>query len=183
MRHAPELEKLVAGIRKAASTGNATNALRELLLESVLQPNAIAGAIADISDDELMLFEDSSCSVWSCRYSSDAVFAPHEHCMTAHIAVFRGTEVEVMYRRESGEMRHIGNTPVGAGEVLTLSPDAIHAVTADGTEQSHAIHVYEGPLTQVSRSLYDWNTGAAVEFSMENFHAMKRVKSQMLEFH
>ena len=182
MKYAPEIDVLLGGIRNVAGADNATDALRELLQQSVLKPNAIADAIAEIIDDELILFEDSSCSVWSCRYSSDAVFAAHEHCMTAHIAVFRGSEVEVMYRREPGVMCHAGNTLVGAGEVLTHTPDVIHAVTADGTEHSHAIHVYEGPLTQVSRSLYDWNTGAAVEFTMEYFHVMKRVKSQMLEF-
>ena len=65
---------------------------------------------------------------------------------------------------------------------MHLSHVAVHAVTADGDGQSHAIHVYEGPLTQIQRSLFDWVTGEEVEFTMENFHAMARNKADMDEF-
>ena len=65
---------------------------------------------------------------------------------------------------------------------MRLGPDAIHAITSDGDEQSIAIHVYEGPLTQVERSLFDWTTGAEVDFTMENFQAMARRKEDMAEF-
>ncbi|MBY6068405.1 hypothetical protein KUW17_16780 [Leisingera aquaemixtae] len=102
--------------------------------------------------------------------------------MGVHIAVYRGTEVEVLYKREPGKMRHGGNCLVKAGDVVRLGTEAIHAITADGSGQSHAIHVYEGPLTQIDRSLFDWTTGAKVEFSMENFHAMARRKTSMTEF-
>ena len=112
----------------------------------------------------------------------NVVFAPHEHGMGVHIAVYRGTEVEVLYKRAPGKLRYGGNTLVKAGEVVRLGPEAIHAITSDGSEQSIALHVYEGPLTQIERSLFDWTTGEAVEFSMENFYAMARRKVDMDEF-
>lgn len=58
----------------------------------------------------------------------------------------------------------------------------IHAVTAEGAGQSHAIHIYEGSLTKVHRFLFDWSTGREIEFTMENFHAMQRTKLEMAEF-
>lgn len=179
---APVLDELLSEIREAARSVNAFARLQQVLRNSVRQPDSIANAIAGIDDDEVLLFEDETCSVWSCRYQSDVVFAPHEHCMTAHIAVYRGAELEVMYQCESAGLRHTGNKVVSAGEVLTLPPDAIHAVSAEGQSQSHAIHVYQGPLTGVTRSLFDWSTGARVEFSMDNFYAMRRQKSEMSEF-
>lgn len=86
----------------------------------------------------------------------------------------------MFYKREPGKLRHSGNSLVETGDVVRLDHDAVHAVTADGDAQSHAIHVYEGPLTQIQRSLFDWVTGEEVEFTMENFHAMARDKAEMV---
>lgn len=176
------LEDLVIRIRKAAASDDRLSTIREVLKESLSDKEDLANAIAAFEEDEVMVFQDETCSIWTCRYSSDVVFAPHEHRMGVHIAVYRGTEVEVLYKREPGKLRHGGNSLVRAGNVVHLGPDAIHAITADGSVQSHAIHVYEGPLTQVERSLFDWTTGEKVAFSMENFHAMSRRKSDMAEF-
>ncbi|UWQ89795.1 hypothetical protein K3727_13355 [Rhodobacteraceae bacterium M382] len=176
------LEDLVHQIREAAGSPERSLALRELLTDSQSRKQDLADAIADLEEDEVMMFEDETCSIWTCRYAPDIVFAPHEHCMSVHIAVYRGTEVEVLYKREPGQLRHGGNTLVQAGDVVRLGPEAIHAITADGDEQSCAIHVYEGPLTRIKRSLFDWTSGEQVEFSMENFHAMARRKVDMDEF-
>ena len=176
------LPDLVAQIRTAAASPDRSAALRALLQDSQNRKEELADAIASLAEDEVMLFEDETCSIWSCRYGSDLVFAPHEHRMSVHIAVYRGAEIEVLYKREPGKLRHGGNSIVGAGQVVRLGPEAIHAITGDGVGQSHAIHVYEGPLTRTERSLFDWNTGAEVEFTMENFHAMSRAKADMDEF-
>ena len=106
--------------------------------------------------------------------------------MAVTIAVYQGAEVEVMYTREPGSLQHSGNLLIAAGEVVELEPDIIHAVTGHttdgGTSQSRAIHVYHGPLTKVQRNLFDWHSGDAVDFTMENFHAMRRNKTDMPEF-
>lgn len=175
-------DNLVLDIRLAIADETPSVALRTLLHNSFRKTDAINRAIADASDDEVLLFEDDSCSIWSCRYNADVVLAPHEHCMTAHIAVYRGTEVEAIYQRDGTQLRHLENKVINAGEVVTLKPDVIHAVTAKGNEQSYAIHIYEGPLTRVKRALFDWNSGAQVDFTMTNFHAMRRVKAEMKEF-
>ncbi len=175
------LEELAGTIREAAASPDHTAAIRAVLQASQSRKEDLADAIAKLDEDEVMLFEDETCSIWTCRYNSDVVFAPHEHCMGVHIAVYRGAEVEVLYKREPGKLRHGGNRLVRAGDVVRLGPDAIHAITADD-EQSLAIHVYEGPLTQVQRSLFEWTTGEEVEFTMENFHAMARRKVDMTEF-
>ncbi|MEO9819479.1 MAG: hypothetical protein ABJZ83_07705 [Yoonia sp.] len=175
------LEDLFGQIRDAAASGDRSSAIRAVLLESQSRKDDLAEAIAELIADEIMVFEDETCSIWTCRYSSDVVFAPHEHCMGVHIAVYRGAEVEVLYKREPGKLRHGGNSLVKAGDVVRLGPDAIHAITADD-KQSIAIHVYEGPLTRIKRSLFDWTTGEEVEFTMENFHAMARRKANMVEF-
>ncbi len=176
------LDDLVGQIRQAAASEDRSTAIRAFLEGSLSQMDDLADAIAATEEDEVMLFEDESCSIWTCRYGAEVVFAPHEHCMSVHIAVYRGAEVEVLYKKEPGKLRHGGNRIVKAGEVVRLGPEAIHAITADGKEQSCAIHVYEGPLTQVERALFDWTTGDEIEFTMENFHSMARRKADMAEF-
>jgi predicted metal-dependent enzyme (double-stranded beta helix superfamily) len=166
------VENFVEQARIAAASGSPTSAIRDLLKSSMSEADTMADAIASLPDDEVMLFEDETCSIWTCRYDPDVVLAPHEHCMSVHIAVYRGAEVEVLYKREPGRLKHGGNKVISAGEVASLGPDAIHAISAEGQGQSHAIHVYEGPLTAVKRSLFDWASGAEVDFTMENFHAM-----------
>ena len=176
------LEELVGKIRNAAAGEESSSAIRTLLQNSQSRKDEFADAIAAMNEDEVRLFEDNTCSVWTCRYHSGVVLAPHEHRMDAHIAVYRGVEVEVFYKRKPGKLHHSGNSPVRSGDVVHLGHDAVHAVTADGDDQSHAIHVYEGELTQIQRSLFDWVTDEEVEFTMENFHAMARNKADMVEF-
>ena len=173
----------MAQIRTAAASPDRSAALRTLLQDSQNRKEELADAIASLAEDEVMLFEDETCSIWSCRYGSDVVFAPHEHRMSVHIAVYRGAEIEVLYKREPGKLRHGGNSIVGAGQVVRLGPEAIHAITGDGVGQSHAIsRLRRSANTRTERSLFDWNTGAEVEFTMENFHAMSRAKADMEEF-
>lgn len=176
------LKDFVAQIREAAASEDRKLAIRALLQDSQSRKELLADAIAALEEGEVMFFEDETCSIWTCRYDPHVVFAPHEHGMGVQIAVYRGTEVEVLYKRALGKLRHGGNTLVKAGDVVRLGPEAIHAITSDGSEQSIAIHVYEGPLTQIERSLFDWTTGEEVEFSMENFYAMARRKADMDEF-
>ncbi|WP_298862731.1 hypothetical protein [uncultured Sulfitobacter sp.] len=176
------LNSFVERARVAAASDNATFAIRKLLKSSFSESETMADAIASLETDEVMLFEDEFCSIWTCRYNSDVVLAPHEHCMPVYIAVYRGTKVEVLYKREPTRLRHGGNKVISAGEVTSLGADAIHAITAEGFGQSHAIHIYEEPLTAVKRSLFGWVSGEEVDFTMENFHAMQRQKPDMEEF-
>lgn len=176
------LADLVANARKAAASDDSAAAIRAVLADTQRFRDEMADAIAVSEEDEILLFEDDTCSIWTCRYDADVVLAPHEHAMPVHVAVYRGTEIEVLYKREPGRLRHGGNKAVPAGDVISLGRDAIHAITSEGPGQSHAIHIYEGPLTRVERSLFDWESGAAIAFTMENFHAMKRMKADMVEF-
>lgn len=173
------LDILVDEARAAAAEADPSEALRAMLADTLYDCDAMADAIAAQPDDEVLLFEDTTCSVWSCRYDAETVLPPHEHCMTVHIAVYRGTEVEVLYRREPDCLSFGGTAAVEAGSLLSLGPDAVHAVTADGTVQSHAIHIYEGPLTEVKRSLFNWEDGGEVEFTTANFHTMMRKRDDV----
>ena len=175
-------DDFVRDARTAARDPEPTKAVRRLLEATLEDPSAIAEAIPDQADDEIMLFEDETVSIWSCRFQPHVVMPPHEHKMTAHIGVFRGGEKNILFRREPDALRHVKTTVVQPGDVFSIGPDGIHAVTAEGDLASHALHVYLGPLMQVERALFDWHTGAAVAFTMENFHRMKRPASELADY-
>jgi predicted metal-dependent enzyme (double-stranded beta helix superfamily) len=175
------LDIFVDEARAAAGEADPSDALRALLIETLNDCDAMADAIAAQPKDEVLLFEDQMCSIWSCRYDPDVVLPPHEHCMKVHVAVYRGTEVELLYQRDAEGLHFGGATPVHAGGLVSLGPDAVHAVTANGDGQSPAIHIYEGPLTDVKRRLFNWTDGSAVDFTMENFHSMLRKRADVPE--
>jgi predicted metal-dependent enzyme (double-stranded beta helix superfamily) len=167
-------DAFVEAARIAAASGNPTAAIRGLLAETLADPAAVAAALPPQDEDEIILFEDETVSVWSSRFQPHVIMPPHEHRMTAHIGVIFGVEKELLFRRENGRLIHVSDKAVRPREVLSLGPDAIHAVTAAGNAPSHALHVYTGALSAVERSLFDWETGDPVPFTMENFHAMQR---------
>ena len=172
------IDDFVAAARKAAVDREPTKAVRQVLLDTLVNPDPVADAIAAQEEDELLLHEDETVSIWTCRFVPDRVVPPHEHKMDVHIGVFRGAEDNILYRRVDGELIRAKSKTVEAGDVFSLGADGIHAVTASGTEPSLALHVYLGPLMQVERSLFDWETGAKVAFTMDNFHDMTKPKAE-----
>ncbi len=99
---------------------------------------------------------------------------PHEHCLKVLIGAYSGGEKSILYERTADGLKEIDTVIAYAGEVIALDKDAIHAVTTQDDQPSHAIHVYFGPLMKLERDLFDWDSGHAVNFTLENFDAMKR---------
>lgn len=87
-----------------------------------------------------------------------------------------------MFRLEDSGLKHAKSVIVNSCEILSIGADGLHAVTANGDTHSHALHVYLGPLTKVKRDLFDWTTGDAVDFTMENFENMKRSRKDLPTF-
>lgn len=168
------LEDFVSSAREAAASQEPAKAVRSVLEGALANCDAYAGIIATQDEDELHLFEDETVSIWTCRFSPTQLTAPHEHKLPVQIAVVGGVERNILYHRRHGELFEAAEKEVRAGDILSLGPEAVHAVTA-GTEQpSLALHVYLGPLMQIERSLFNWRTGEAIPFTMENFQAQSR---------
>jgi len=167
-------EAFIDAARAAAVSDDPTKAVRALLKQTVADPEKLAASIPSQDEDEIMLFEDDTVSIWSCIFQPHVVMPPHEHRMPVHVGCFKGGEKSYLYRRDGTTLNHGTTRIVHPGEVFSMGGDGIHAVTADGDNCCHALHVYTGPLMQVKRSLFDWNTGTEIDFTMENFHAMKK---------
>ncbi len=171
-------DAFVEKARAAAATASPTKAVRALLEEIISDPALQAQGLPDQDEDEIHLFEDETVSIWSCRFSPEVAMPPHEHLMDVHIGVVTGAEKNIFFREEAGQLKHVSSKIVQTGEVLSLGRDAIHGVTADGEIPSHALHVYIGPLMQIERRLFEWDSGQSVPFTMENFERLKLPRAQ-----
>ncbi len=175
-------EKFVTDIRAAAGGPDANANVREELERCLADPEPIIAATPVDGDDEVMLFEDESVSIWWCRFQPHVVMPPHEHLLDVHIGAYAGGEKNIVFTQSGDRLVHDFTHVVKPGEVLSLDRDCIHAVTAEGDVRSLALHVYMGPLMQLTRGLFDWETGEKINFSMENFNQMKRPASALAAY-
>ncbi|MDH3389800.1 MAG: hypothetical protein OEN02_18080 [Gammaproteobacteria bacterium] len=171
------LDVFVQQLRTAALTDEPVKNVRELMAEAFRDPEAIRAGMPDYENDDEILFEDDSVSIWFVRFVPGLHVPPHDHQTSATIGVYEGAEDNHFYLRESGRLVHKSTRRVGPGDMIALKPDGIHSVEAAAGESSCGIHVYLAPLSRIERSLFDWESGAARPYTDENYNAMKRVSS------
>ena len=168
-----ELDTFVAQLRGAARDDDPVKAVRGLMTEAFRDPEAIRAAMPEFDNDDEILFEDESVSIWFVRFVPGLHVPPHDHQTTATIGVYEGAEDNHFYLREADRLVRKSTRRVGPGDVIALKPDGIHSVEAADGRPSCGIHVYLAELTRIERSLFDWETGAAVPYTDENYDAMK----------
>ncbi len=146
-----------------------------MMKRALTHPERIAAAVPDYADDDVVLHEDEKVSIWHCRFQPGVLVPPHDHQTHATIGVYRGAEINRFYARESGRLVLKSTRRLAAGEVLSIGPDGIHTVQAQGMHPSCAIHVYLAALTTIERSLFDWETGTPCPFTDARYQRMLRV--------
>jgi predicted metal-dependent enzyme (double-stranded beta helix superfamily) len=80
---------------------------------------------------------------------------PHDHRMWAAIGIYAGREDNAFFRRDPdapGQLVESGGKDIGAGDVLVLGDDVIHAVANPAERLTGAIHVYGGDFVNQPRS-------------------------------
>ncbi len=169
------LDDFVQQLRAAACESEPVKKVRDLMSDAFKDPQAIKDAMPEYENDDEILFEDDSVSIWFVRFMPGLHVPPHDHQTTATIGVYEGAEDNHFYLREGGQLVHKTTKRVESGDVIALKPDGIHSVEAADGNQSCGIHVYLDRLTTIERSLFDWKTGAARPFTDENYDLMKRM--------
>ncbi len=170
-----DLEQFVQQLREAARQGDPVKSVRTLMTEAFADPDAIRAAMPEYANDDEILFEDDSVSIWFVRFQPGLHVPPHDHQTTATIGVYEGAEDNHFYLREAGRLLHKTTRRVEPGDVIAIKPDGIHSVEAANGKPCCGIHVYLAALSKIERSLFDWDSGAASAFTDENYDAMKRL--------
>lgn len=109
---------------------------------------------ASVAGLDEILFEDDTITVFLVHSRPGVEQPPHDHLISAVIGVYAGAEQQRYFRREAGGLVPSGGTTIEPGDVLTLGPAAIHAISAAGATWCRAVHVYLGSLSSIDRSLF-----------------------------
>lgn len=175
-KNAFDLDVLVAQLRAAAVSATPNAQIKTLLQKAVNDPQWVADGIGEFAENDVILFEDTTVSIWHCRFTPGQTVPAHDHQMSAAIGVYRGAERNDFYERApDGGLRKSSEVEVCAGEVLQIGPSAIHAVGCASSEPSCGLHVYLGQLTTVERSLFDTQQDKVLAFTDENYRRLVQV--------
>ncbi|MFY9241089.1 MAG: hypothetical protein WAO78_19845 [Roseovarius sp.] len=176
MANAFNLDDLVANLRTAATGDNPRVAVKALLEQAVANPEVMQAAMPKFAENDVILHEDDTVSIWHCRFMPGQTVPAHDHQMLATIGVYSGAERNDFYEAdpETGGIRKSSEVVLSAGNVLQIGPSAIHAVGCASETPCMGIHVYLGALTQIDRSLFDTEKGEKLPFSDENYQRMTR---------
>jgi len=169
-----DLDHLVSSLRAAAAGDEPADAVRALMTAAFRDPAAIRAAMAGYDSEYETLYEDDSVSIWYSSFQPGLHVPPHDHRTTAVIGVYDGVEINHFYLREPERLVHKSARRVAAGDVIALGPNTIHSVETEGASRCFGIHVYLAPLTRIERSIFDWETGAALPYSDARLDAMTR---------
>ena len=169
-----DLDDFVQHLRAAALESEPIKKVRSLMNDAFRDPAAIAAAMPVFENDDEILYEDDSVSIWFVRFVPGLHVPPHDHQTTATIGVYEGAEENHFYLCESGALVHKTSKRVEPGDVIALKPDGIHSVEAADGKQSCGILVYLARLSTIERSLFDWETGVSSPFTDDNYDLLKR---------
>ena len=164
------MDDVLQKIIDAAHTAEAEQAVRSVVQAFVADPEQAAKRCPDFEDDDVILFENETVSIWFCRFAPGHSVPPHNHRISATIGVFRGIERnDVFARTEQGSLERSAQIEVRPGEVITLPSEVIHGVTCVSDTPSEALHVYLGALSKIDRSLFDIQNNEELAFTDEAY--------------
>ena len=166
----PQLDGLIADLRAAADADEPDEAIVSILNRFVARPDEADSIVPDFEEDDVVLFEDDTLSVWFCRFQPGATVPPHDHRIAATIAVVTGTEQNDFFTADDeGRLIQSDSRAVTPGKVLHIPDDAIHAVSCVSDIPSTAIHVYQGALTRIDRNLFDTDRNETLAYTDKNY--------------
>lgn len=170
-----DINHLVKELKLASRSDDPTSEVKAIMDRIFSDPNEIRANIPNYEEDEINLYEDEAISIWVCRFMPGAPIPAHDHQMPAMIGLYAGVERNRFYQISTDDViTESGHVDLKPGEILNISPTAIHAVECISDEPSCGIHVYFGPLQTIDRSLFDEHAGTRLKFTEDTFHRLSR---------
>ena len=115
----------------------------------------LRAALSDAGPGAVTWFQSPELTVQGFVWPSGVITPPHEHRMWAVIRVADGQEDNTLWRRTPEGVEQRGDREVGAGDVLVLDTDAVHAVANPCRSATLALHVYGGDIITTPRREWD----------------------------
>ena len=160
-----DLDRFVDDLRGSLAE-RSRGAMKEIVARAVSDPDFLLRQIGEPDKAAIrVLHRAPDLTVLNAIWAPNQFAQPHDHRMSAVIGMYGGREDNMFWRRESDrDIRKIevaGGQALGTGDTMILGRDIIHSVVNPLTKLSGAIHVYDGDLFGVDRSM--WNPETLVE--------------------
>lgn len=169
-----DLTSFIKDCEAAGAQDGCDDYVRDRLKMELVDPAAMAAAMPEYADEEVLLHADDNITLFLIQLSPNLFYPPHNHEMATTIALCAGQEYAAYYRLRTGVPEQTKTCTYEPGDVISLSADTIHAVGNPGTERSLALHIYFGNLPVIERSLWNPDTGEAVPFTDANYFRFAR---------
>lgn len=149
------VDHFVNQLRTAVLSEMAKQQVQSTLQQAVADPKKLAVDLPDYPDDDTVLYEDDTLSVWHVRFMPGVTVPPHEHLIPTFIGLYQGRERNDFYQPTAdGKIKHSGQQILEPGDLLAMGAEGIHSVSCVGAEPCCGLHVYLGSLTTIERSLF-----------------------------
>jgi len=162
------LSNFVEACQRAVAGESARTTIAELMHDLFSDPDLLAAQIPRFSDAEVevsphgwrlggeaAIHQADDLTVMVLDTLPGVLQPPHDHNMPAFIGVFEGCEDQRFWARTSDGLATTAGRRLEAGEVMSLGPKAIHAISSPTGRPARAIHVYLGDIYDVERSVFD----------------------------
>lgn len=166
------LNRLIERCRGATEAADPVAAVRDALAMVAARPQSALAEIPDFEGEDCILHRDDALSVFLVRQTPNTAGPPHDHGMSAVIAMLDGVEIHRHYRRDGDAVVLESEETIGPGQILSLGPRDVHAIANPDDTASLGIHVYLGDIVGNERTLWDLRSGAAMAFDVADYDRM-----------
>lgn len=168
------LSRLVDACRAAVDSTDPVAAIRSALSLVTAEPEKTIAEIPQFEGEDYVLHRSDDLSVFLVRQTPNTAGPPHDHGMTAVIAMLEGVEIHRRYRRDGDTIALDREQTAVPGGILVLAPRDVHAIANPDPTPSIGVHVYLGDIVGIDRTLWDTTSGEALAFTLENYESRVR---------
>ncbi len=160
-----DLDRFVDDIRGSLAE-RSRDAMKAIVARAISDAGALLRRIGEPDTGRIrVLHRAPDLTVLDVVWTANQFAPPHDHCMSAVIGMYGGREDNIFWRRVSERnargIEVAGGQAIGTGDTMILGRDIIHSVINPLGKLSGAIHVYDGDLLGVDRSM--WNAETLIE--------------------
>lgn len=143
----------------ASRERDAQGAVREVLARAVSDYATVLASLRPPQEAGLdILHRSPTLTIFAAKWAPQMNLVAHDHRMWALIGIYTGREDNILWRRTADAVEACGAKVLFAGDVATLSADAIHSVTNPLPRFTAGIHIYGGDFFDTTRSQWDSET-------------------------
>lgn len=165
---------------QAALTGNnPMTDVRDLMTQTVADPDAICAALPVQTDEpSRVLHRSDDLTVLQVSLPPGLKSPVHDHTIWAVIGIYQGQEDNRFFARSDADdpdpIEQRSTRSLGVSDVAALDEATIHAIANPTTGVTLGLHVYGGDLLAAPRHVWDPETGRREPFTQERFAEISR---------